>query len=267
MKAGAGHPMGPLTLADFVGLDTLGAICDVLWDEFRERRFAQPPTLRKMLSAGWYGKKSGMGFYDYSGDAPVENPGVLSSAVDDPGTGQAGHPGAEGVREAGERALAGGPPHHREKAAEQGKLPVRERARAAARRRLVRRGGAARQLGPGRARRRRRRHRRRRASTGRPVAVMANDPTVKAGSWGPKTVEKIIRIQERALQPADPDGLPRRLGGRADHRSGADVPRTPRRRADLPQRGQALAASCRRSACSSARAPPAAPTSRPSATS
>ena len=76
MKAGAGHPMGPLTLADFVGLDTMGAICDVLWDEFRERRFAQPPTLRKMLSAGWYGRKSGMGFYDYSGEAPVPNPGV-----------------------------------------------------------------------------------------------------------------------------------------------------------------------------------------------
>jgi 3-hydroxybutyryl-CoA dehydrogenase len=71
MKAGAGHPMGPLTLADFVGLDTLGSICDVLFDEFRERRFARPPTLRKMLSAGWYGRKSGRGFYDYSGDAPV----------------------------------------------------------------------------------------------------------------------------------------------------------------------------------------------------
>ena len=76
MKAGAGHPMGPLTLADFVGLDTLGSICDVLFDEFRERRFARPPTLRKMLSAGWFGRKSGMGFYDYSGDAPVENPGI-----------------------------------------------------------------------------------------------------------------------------------------------------------------------------------------------
>ncbi len=76
MKAGAGHPMGPLALSDFVGLDTLGSICDVLWDEFRERRFAQPPTLRKMLSAGWYGRKNGMGFYDYSGDAPVANPGV-----------------------------------------------------------------------------------------------------------------------------------------------------------------------------------------------
>ena len=71
MKAGAGHPMGPLTLADFVGLDTLGSICDVLFDEFRERRFARPPTLRKMLSAGWYGRTSGRGFYDYSGEGPV----------------------------------------------------------------------------------------------------------------------------------------------------------------------------------------------------
>ena len=71
MKAGAGHPMGPLTLSDFVGLDTMGAICDVLFDEFRERRFARPPTLRKMLAAGWYGRKSGRGFYDYSGDTPV----------------------------------------------------------------------------------------------------------------------------------------------------------------------------------------------------
>jgi 3-hydroxybutyryl-CoA dehydrogenase len=76
MKAGAGHPMGPLVLSDFVGLDTLGSICDVLFDEFRERRFAQPPTLRKMLSAGWFGRKSGMGFYDYSGEMPVENPGI-----------------------------------------------------------------------------------------------------------------------------------------------------------------------------------------------
>ena len=76
MKAGAGHPMGPLTLADFVGLDTLGSICDVLFDEFRERRFAQPPMLRKMLAAGWFGRKSGIGFYSYSGEAPTENPGL-----------------------------------------------------------------------------------------------------------------------------------------------------------------------------------------------
>ncbi len=73
MKAGAGHPMGPLTLSDFVGLDTLGSICDVLFEEFRERRFARPPLLRKMLSAGWYGRKSGMGFYDYSGETPQPN--------------------------------------------------------------------------------------------------------------------------------------------------------------------------------------------------
>jgi 3-hydroxybutyryl-CoA dehydrogenase len=76
MKAGAAHPMGPLTLADFVGLDTLGSICDVLFDEFRERRFARPPLLRKILAAGWYGTKSGRGFYDYSGEQPVENAGI-----------------------------------------------------------------------------------------------------------------------------------------------------------------------------------------------
>jgi 3-hydroxybutyryl-CoA dehydrogenase len=76
MKAGAGHPMGPLTLSDFVGLDTLGSICDVMFDEFREKRFARPPILRKMLAAGWYGRKTGMGFYDYSGESPVENPGL-----------------------------------------------------------------------------------------------------------------------------------------------------------------------------------------------
>jgi len=76
MKAGAGHPMGPLTLADFVGLDTMGSICGVMFDEFRERRFAQPPTLRKMLAAGWYGRKSGKGFYDYSGEKPVPNAGI-----------------------------------------------------------------------------------------------------------------------------------------------------------------------------------------------
>ena len=71
MKAGANHPMGPLTLADFVGLDTLVSIGNVMFDEYRERRFAAPPTLRKMVAAGWYGRKSGKGFYDYSGDSPV----------------------------------------------------------------------------------------------------------------------------------------------------------------------------------------------------
>jgi 3-hydroxybutyryl-CoA dehydrogenase len=76
MKAGAAHPMGPLTLADFIGLDTIGSVCDVMYDEWRERRFAQPATLRKMLAAGWLGRKSGLGFYDYTGAEPVENPGL-----------------------------------------------------------------------------------------------------------------------------------------------------------------------------------------------
>jgi 3-hydroxybutyryl-CoA dehydrogenase len=76
MKAGAGHPMGPLTLSDFIGLDTLGATCDAFFEEFRERRWAQPPILRKMLAAGWYGRKAGIGFYDYSGKEPVPNPGL-----------------------------------------------------------------------------------------------------------------------------------------------------------------------------------------------
>jgi 3-hydroxybutyryl-CoA dehydrogenase len=71
MKAGANHPMGPLTLLDFVGLDTTQAIADVMFDEYRERRFAAPPTLRKMVAAGMHGRKSGKGFYDYSGEEPV----------------------------------------------------------------------------------------------------------------------------------------------------------------------------------------------------
>jgi 3-hydroxybutyryl-CoA dehydrogenase len=71
MKAGANHPMGPFTLLDFVGLDTTKAIADIMFDEYRERRFAAPPTLRKMVAAGYYGRKSGKGFYDYSGEKPV----------------------------------------------------------------------------------------------------------------------------------------------------------------------------------------------------
>jgi 3-hydroxybutyryl-CoA dehydrogenase len=77
MKAGANHPMGPLALSDFVGLDTLKAIGDIMFDEYREKRFAAPPTLRKMVAAGYYGRKSGRGFYDYSGDEPqAVDPGV-----------------------------------------------------------------------------------------------------------------------------------------------------------------------------------------------
>jgi 3-hydroxybutyryl-CoA dehydrogenase len=71
MKAGASHPMGPLTLADFVGLDTLAAISKVMVDAYGEERFAAPDTLQKMVSAGDFGRKSGRGFYDYSGEAPV----------------------------------------------------------------------------------------------------------------------------------------------------------------------------------------------------
>jgi 3-hydroxybutyryl-CoA dehydrogenase len=71
MKAGANHPMGPFTLLDFVGLDTTKSIADIMFDEYRERRFAAPPTLRKMVAAGFYGRKSGKGFYDYSGEEPV----------------------------------------------------------------------------------------------------------------------------------------------------------------------------------------------------
>jgi len=71
MKGGAAHPMGPLTLLDFVGLDTTKSIADIMFDEYREKRFAAPPTLRKLVAAGYYGKKSGRGFYDYSGEKPV----------------------------------------------------------------------------------------------------------------------------------------------------------------------------------------------------
>src|SRR4051794_5636200 len=71
MMAGASHPMGPLTLADFVGLDTLASIADVMVDAYGEDRFAQPDTLRKLVAAGDYGRKTGRGFYDYSGEKPV----------------------------------------------------------------------------------------------------------------------------------------------------------------------------------------------------
>ena len=71
MMAGASHPMGPLTLADFVGLDTLASIADVMVDAYGEDRFAQPETLRKLVAAGNFGRKSGRGFYDYSGEKPV----------------------------------------------------------------------------------------------------------------------------------------------------------------------------------------------------
>jgi 3-hydroxybutyryl-CoA dehydrogenase len=71
MKLGCGHPMGPLTLLDFVGLDTTYYIANIMFDEFKERRFAPPPLLKRMVMAGWNGRKAGRGFYNYS---DPENP-------------------------------------------------------------------------------------------------------------------------------------------------------------------------------------------------
>jgi 3-hydroxybutyryl-CoA dehydrogenase len=66
MKLGCGYPMGPFTLLDFVGLDTTYYIANIMFDEFKEKRFAAPPLLRRMVLAGWSGRKAGRGFYDYS---------------------------------------------------------------------------------------------------------------------------------------------------------------------------------------------------------
>ena len=70
IKLGLNWPMGPLTLADFVGLDTLLYISDYFVDEFKDSKYRAPALLRKMVRAGWVGRKSGKGFYDYSGDEP-----------------------------------------------------------------------------------------------------------------------------------------------------------------------------------------------------
>lgn len=66
MKLGCGHPMGPLALLDFVGLDTTYYIANIMFDEFKEKRFAPPPLLKRMVLAGWIGRKAGRGFYDYA---------------------------------------------------------------------------------------------------------------------------------------------------------------------------------------------------------
>ncbi len=71
MKLGAGYPMGPFTLLDFVGLDTVVRIGEIMFDQYREARYAPPPLLRRMVTAGYLGKKSGKGFYDWSGTTPV----------------------------------------------------------------------------------------------------------------------------------------------------------------------------------------------------
>jgi len=74
MKLGCGYPMGPFTLLDFVGLDTTYYITQVMYDEFKERRFASPPLLKRLVMAGWYGRKTGKGFYDWSNpESPKAN--------------------------------------------------------------------------------------------------------------------------------------------------------------------------------------------------
>jgi 3-hydroxybutyryl-CoA dehydrogenase len=76
MRLGCGHPMGPLTLLDFVGLDTTYFIANIMFDEFRETRFAPPPLLKRMVQAGLLGVKAGKGFYDYSQQPPRPREGL-----------------------------------------------------------------------------------------------------------------------------------------------------------------------------------------------
>jgi 3-hydroxybutyryl-CoA dehydrogenase len=73
MQLGAGHPMGPFTLLDFVGLDTAYKIAEIMFEEYRDKRYAPPPLLKRMVLAGMLGKKSGKGFYDYSVTPPRVN--------------------------------------------------------------------------------------------------------------------------------------------------------------------------------------------------
>jgi 3-hydroxybutyryl-CoA dehydrogenase len=76
MRLGCGHPMGPLTLLDFVGLDTTCSIADIMFEEFREKRFAPPPLLKRMVQAGLHGRKTGKGFYDYGQEPPRPTTGL-----------------------------------------------------------------------------------------------------------------------------------------------------------------------------------------------
>jgi 3-hydroxybutyryl-CoA dehydrogenase len=71
MTLGAGHPMGPLTLLDFVGLDTVVRIAEIMFDQYREARFAPPPLLRRMVAAGHLGRKNGKGFFDWTVQPPI----------------------------------------------------------------------------------------------------------------------------------------------------------------------------------------------------
>jgi 3-hydroxybutyryl-CoA dehydrogenase len=84
MKLGCGYPMGPFTLLDFVGLDTTYYITHVMFDEFKEKRFSSPSLLKRMVMAGWYGKKNGKGFYDWSNpEKPVPQDVALRGIAKD----------------------------------------------------------------------------------------------------------------------------------------------------------------------------------------
>lgn len=74
MMLGCGYPMGPFTLCDFVGIDTLYKISEIMFDEYREERYAPPPLLKRIVAMGRFGRKSGQGFYDWSGERPVPLP-------------------------------------------------------------------------------------------------------------------------------------------------------------------------------------------------
>ncbi len=77
MKLGTGYPMGPFTLLDFVGLDTTFLIAEIMFDEFKQPQYAAPTLLKRMVKAGYHGRKSGQGFYDYSQDPPVPTEGLV----------------------------------------------------------------------------------------------------------------------------------------------------------------------------------------------
>lgn len=81
MQLGANHPMGPLALADFIGLDIVFHMSNNLYDEYREARFTPPPLLRRLVLAGYLGRKSGKGFYDYSTTPPTPNDFLVSSVA------------------------------------------------------------------------------------------------------------------------------------------------------------------------------------------
>jgi 3-hydroxybutyryl-CoA dehydrogenase len=74
MTLGCGYPMGPFILCDFVGIDTLNMIAEIMFEEYREARYAAPPLLKRIVAMGRFGRKTGMGFYDWSGEKPIPLP-------------------------------------------------------------------------------------------------------------------------------------------------------------------------------------------------